>query len=53
MLVRLKANMFMEHIDTLVLSVQKKKLTEAEAMRRYTEFAPISRDIERSLVLRI
>jgi hypothetical protein len=33
-----EGNMFMEHIDTLVLSVKKKELTEAEAMRRYTEY---------------
>jgi hypothetical protein len=30
--------MFMEYIDTLVLSVKKKELTEAEAMRRYKEY---------------
>jgi hypothetical protein len=30
--------MFMEYIDTLVLSVKKKELTEAEAIRRYTEY---------------
>jgi hypothetical protein len=33
-----EGNMFMEYIDTLVLSVKKKQLTEAEAMRRYTEY---------------
>jgi hypothetical protein len=33
-----EGNMFMEYIDTLVLSVKKKELTEAEAMRRYTEY---------------
>jgi hypothetical protein len=32
-----EGNMFMQYIDTLVLSVKKKELTEAEAMRRYTE----------------
>jgi hypothetical protein len=30
--------MFMQYIDTLVLSVKKKELTETEAMRRYTEY---------------
>jgi hypothetical protein len=30
--------MFMQYIDALVLSVKKKELTEAEAMRRYTEY---------------
>ncbi len=29
--------MFMQYVDTLV-SVKKKELTEAEAMRRYTEY---------------
>jgi hypothetical protein len=33
-----EGNMFMEYVDTLVLSVKKKELTEAEAMRRYTEY---------------
>jgi hypothetical protein len=33
-----EGNMFMEYIDTLVLSVKKKQPTEAEAMRRYTEY---------------
>src|SRR5262249_37773907 len=33
-----EGNMFMEYIDTLVLSVRKKELTEAEAMRRYTAY---------------
>ena len=33
-----EGNMFMEYIDTLVLSVKNKELTEAEAMRRYTEY---------------
>jgi hypothetical protein len=28
----------MEYIDTLVLSVKKKQLSEGEAMRRYTEY---------------
>ena len=30
--------MFMQHIDSLVLSVKKEELTEAEAMRRYREY---------------
>jgi hypothetical protein len=30
--------MFTEYVDRLVLSVKKKELTEAEAMRRYTEY---------------
>jgi hypothetical protein len=29
---------FMEYIDSLALSVKTKKLTEAEAMRRYAEY---------------
>jgi hypothetical protein len=29
---------FMEYVDTLALSVKTKKLTEAEAMRRYAEY---------------
>src|SRR6516162_10956096 len=33
-----EGTMFMQYIDTLVLSVKKKELTEAEAMRRYTEY---------------
>ena len=33
-----EGNMFMDYIDTLVRSVKKKELTEAEAMRRYTEY---------------
>jgi hypothetical protein len=33
-----EGNMFMQYVDTLVLSVKKKELTEAEAMRRYTEY---------------
>ena len=33
-----EGNMFMDYIDRLVLSVKKKELTEAEAMRRYTEY---------------
>jgi hypothetical protein len=33
-----EGTMFMEYIDRLVLSVKKKELTEAEAMRRYTEY---------------
>jgi hypothetical protein len=33
-----EGNMFMQYIDTLVLSVKKKELTEAEAMRCYIEY---------------
>ena len=33
-----EGTMFMQYIDTLVLSVKKKELTETEAMRRYTEY---------------
>ena len=33
-----EGNMFMEYIDAPVLSVKKKELTEAEAMRRYTTY---------------
>jgi len=33
-----EGTMFMQHIDSLVLSVKKKELTEAEAMRRYREY---------------
>src|SRR6516164_1346327 len=40
-----EGNMFMEYMDTLVLSVKKKELTEAEAMRCYT-VAPVRRDAE-------
>jgi hypothetical protein len=29
---------FMEYVDSLAVSVKTKKLTEAEAMRRYTEY---------------
>ena len=29
---------FMEYVDSLVLSVKSKKMTEAEAMRRYAEY---------------
>jgi hypothetical protein len=29
---------FMEYVDTLAVSVKTKKLTEAGAMRRYTEY---------------
>jgi hypothetical protein len=28
----------MEYVDSLAVSVKTKKLTEAEAMRRYTEY---------------
>jgi len=30
--------MFMQYVDSLALSVKRKELTEAEAMRRYTEY---------------
>jgi hypothetical protein len=30
--------MFVQCVDTLVVSVKKKELTEAEAMQRYTEY---------------
>ena len=33
-----EGNMFMQYVDTLVVSVKKKELTEAEAIRRYTEY---------------
>jgi hypothetical protein len=33
-----EGTMFMQYIDTLVLAVKKKELTETEAMRRYTEY---------------
>ena len=33
-----EGNVFMGYIDTLVLSVKKKELSEAEAMRRYAEY---------------
>jgi hypothetical protein len=33
-----EGSMLMEYVDTLVLSVKKKELTEAEAMRRYREY---------------
>ena len=29
---------FMEYVDSLALSVKNKKMTEAEAMRRYAEY---------------
>jgi hypothetical protein len=29
---------FTEYVDSLVLSVKNKKMTEAEAMRRYAEY---------------
>ena len=29
---------FMEYVDSLALSVKNKKMTEAEAMRHYTEY---------------
>jgi hypothetical protein len=33
-----EGNMFVQYVDTLVVSVKKKELTEAEAMQRYTEY---------------
>jgi hypothetical protein len=33
-----KGTTFMEYVDSLAVSVKTKKLTEAEAMRRYTEY---------------
>jgi hypothetical protein len=33
-----EGNMFMQYVDTLVVLVKKKELTEAEAIRRYTEY---------------
>ena len=33
-----EGTMFMQYIDILVVSVKKKELTEAEALRRYTEY---------------
>jgi hypothetical protein len=33
-----EGTMFMQYVDSLVLSVKKKQLTEAEAMRRYTQY---------------
>src|ERR1700730_10524088 len=33
-----EGTMFMEYVDSLALSVKAKKLTEAEALRRYTEY---------------
>jgi hypothetical protein len=33
-----EGTMFMEYVDSLVVSVKKKEMTEAEAMRRYTEY---------------
>jgi len=33
-----EGTMFMQYVDSLVLLVKKKELTEAEAMRRYTEY---------------
>jgi hypothetical protein len=34
----LRRTTFMEYVDSLVLSVKSKKMTEAEAMRRYAEY---------------
>jgi hypothetical protein len=33
-----EGTMFMEYVDSLAVSVRAKKLTEAEALRRYTEY---------------
>jgi hypothetical protein len=33
-----EGTMFMQHVDSLALSVRRKELSEAEAMRRYTEY---------------
>jgi hypothetical protein len=33
-----EGTMFMRYVDSLALSVSKKELTEAEAMRRYLEY---------------
>src|SRR5690349_22567377 len=33
-----EGTIFMEYVDSLVLSVKNKKMTEAEAMRRYAEY---------------
>jgi hypothetical protein len=33
-----EGTMFMQYVDSLAFSVKKKELTEAEAMRRYTEY---------------
>lgn len=33
-----EGTMFMQYVDSLVLLVKKKELTEAEAMRRYTQY---------------
>jgi hypothetical protein len=33
-----KSTTFMEYVDSIAVSVKTKKLTEAEAMRRYTEY---------------
>ena len=33
-----EGTMFMEYVDSLAVSVKTKKLTEAEAIRRYTEY---------------
>ena len=33
-----KGTTFMEYVDSLAVSVKTKKLTEAEAMRRYKEY---------------
>jgi len=33
-----EGTMFMQYVDALALSVKKKEITEAEAMRRYKEY---------------
>ena len=33
-----EGTMFMQYVDSLVVSVKKRELTEAEAMRRYKEY---------------
>jgi hypothetical protein len=33
-----EGTVFMEYVDSLALSVKNKKMTEAEAMRRYAEY---------------
>ena len=33
-----EGTLFMEYVDSLALSVKNKKMTEAEAMRRYAEY---------------
>ena len=45
-----EGTMFMQHIDSLVLSVKKKELTEAEAMRRYREYKSGGTPLHLSLI---